>query len=61
MTKRELSFVIKTECAASGDPILIDIDSRLRYRVADEHKGLRIFVPLVDVAKLNEPSIIDSF
>jgi hypothetical protein len=39
----------------------IDIESDLRYRVADEDRGLRIFVPLVDISKLNEPSIIDSF
>jgi hypothetical protein len=61
LTKKRISFVIRTECAGSGDPIVIDIDSDLRYRVADEHRGVRIFVPMVDVMKLKEPSIIDSF
>ena len=45
LAKKPLSFVIRTECANSGDPILIDIDSELRYRVADEHRGLEVFCP----------------
>lgn len=39
----------------------IAIDSDLRYRVSDEQSGMRVFVPLVDAIKLDEPSIINSF
>jgi hypothetical protein len=53
--------VISSSCAQSGKPLVIDIDSDLRYRVADEARDVRVFVPLVDVSKLDEPSIIDSF
>jgi hypothetical protein len=61
LTKRQLSFVIRTECKNSGDPIEIAIDSDLGCRVADELSGVRVFVPLVDVMTLDEPSIIESF
>ena len=61
LIKRPLSFVIRSECKSSGDPIEIAIDSDLRYRVDDEQSGMRVFVPLVDAIKLDEPSIIDSF
>jgi hypothetical protein len=61
LIKRPLSFVIRSECKNSGDPIEIAIDSDLRYRVADEQIGVRVFVPMVDVITLDEPSIIDSF
>ena len=61
LTKRPLSFVIRTECKNSGDPIEIAIDSDLGYRVADEQGGTRVFVPMVDVMALDEPSIIESF
>ncbi len=61
MTGRALSFVIRSRYADSGEALRIDIDSDLSYRVADGDRGVRIFTPLVDVARLDEPSIIDSF
>jgi hypothetical protein len=53
--------VIRSVCAQSGRPLRIDIDTELNYRLDDGDGGLRLFVPLVDVSTLNEPSIIDSF
>jgi hypothetical protein len=56
-----LSFDVETECASSGQPIHIEIDSELKYRVVERGTDLRIFVPLIDVDKLDDPSIIDAF
>lgn len=61
LIKRPISFIIRTECKSSGDLMQIAIDSDLRYRVSDEQSGMRVFVPLVDAIKLDEPSIINSF
>ncbi len=61
LSGESLSFVIRSVCAQSGRPLRIDIDTQLNYRLDDGDRGLRLFVPLVDVATLNEPSIIDSF
>jgi hypothetical protein len=56
-----LSFVVETVCADSGRPIQIEIDSDLNYRVVEGKAELRIFVPIIDVDKLGDPSIIDAF
>ena len=39
----------------------IEIDSKLAYRIVDEGAEPLIHVPLVDLGKLEEPSIIDRF
>ena len=39
----------------------IEIDSELKYSVPDPDANPLVFVPLVDFAKLEDPSIIDAF
>jgi hypothetical protein len=39
----------------------LEIDSDLNYKVAEEGADPRVFVPLLDVGKLEDPSIIDAF
>ena len=56
-----LSSVIETGCAISGRPIQIKVDSELNCRVVDETANPHLFVPLIDVEKLDDPSIIDAF
>jgi hypothetical protein len=56
-----LSFVVETACADSGRPIQIEIDSELDYRVLQEKADVRIFVPIIDMERLQDPSIIDAF
>jgi len=56
-----LSFVIETECGHCHQPMHIEIDSELTYRVVDEGAAPLVYTPLVDVHKLDEPSIIDGF
>jgi hypothetical protein len=55
-----LSFTIESSCAHCGEPIHIEMDSELNYRVLEEADPL-IHVPMVDFDKLDDPSIIDAF
>jgi hypothetical protein len=56
-----LSFTIDTQCAHCARPIQIEIDGQLDYRVLQQDADPLVFVPLVDFAKLDDPSIIDAF
>lgn len=60
LRKEPVSIAFATRCACCEQPMSLEIDDRLAYRVADEAKPL-VFVPLVNFAKLTEPSIIDAF
>ena len=55
-----LAVTIRTECAHCAREMQIEVDSQLRYRVAEGADPL-IFIPLVDFEKLKDPSIIDAF
>ena len=54
-------FSIETECAHCGRPLHIEMDSELRYSVAEQGAQPLIFVPIVDFDRLEDPSIIDAF
>ncbi len=56
-----LSVAIETECAHCAQPLRIEIDSELKYRVVEKGADPRVFIPLVDFEKLADPSIIDAF
>lgn len=56
-----LSFTIETECGHCHEPIQIEIDSQLKYQVLEGGPEPLVYVPALDVQKLDEPSIIDSF
>jgi hypothetical protein len=51
---------IQSECAHCAQPIRLEIDSALRYRVVEGEDPL-VFLPLLDFEKLKAPSIIDDF
>lgn len=61
LRRETLTCEIATECAHCGRPMHLEIDSRLGFRVMDEGADPRVFVPLVDFEKLEDPSIIDAF
>ena len=61
LRKEHLSFLIETECAHCGQPISIEIDSELKYRVLTAGSEPVIFAPMVDFERLKDPSIIDAF
>ena len=53
---------VESACAHCGRPLRLEIDSDLRHSVAPPAAaGARVFVPLVNFAKLRARSIIDDF
>ena len=56
-----LSFIIETSCAHCGQPIRIEMDGELNYRIVEEGAEPLIHVPMVDFDELDDPSIIDAF
>jgi len=61
LREKPISVVVRTKCAYSSEPIIIEIDSELRYRILEGGKNPLVFVPHIDFAKLADPSIIDAF
>ena len=53
--------MVGTQCAHCSEPMHIEIDSHLDYRVREEGADPIIFIPQVDFHGLEAPSIIDSF
>jgi hypothetical protein len=58
---QRLQTTIATECAHCGQPIQIELDSQMSYRVHKAGSDPLIFVPRVDFDRLKDPSIIDAF
>jgi hypothetical protein len=56
-----LSFTIETSCAHCGEPIHIEMDGDLNYRVVEPGAVPIVHVPMVDFDELDDPSIIDAF
>ncbi len=56
-----MSFVVQTECAHCSKPIHIELDSDLKYQVNEEESDPLVFSPLIDFARITDPSIIDVF
>ena len=61
LRKEHLQFDIQTTCAHCGQPIHLEIDSDLGYRVLSQGAEPMIFAPMVDFDRLKDPSIIDAF
>ncbi len=61
LRQEHLDFHIETVCGHCGRPIHIEIDSDLKYKVAEAEAEPLVFVPMVDFGKLKDPSIIDAF
>jgi len=49
-----------TECAHCARPMRLEVDSELHCRIEDDLAPL-IFIPIVNFAKLESPTIIDAF
>ncbi|MGD8625701.1 MAG: hypothetical protein PVF47_16465 [Anaerolineae bacterium] len=56
-----LSCVVRTGCAHSARPLTLEIDSALACRVVEPGAAPVLSIPMVDVGKLDDPSIIDAF
>jgi hypothetical protein len=55
-----LSALVTTECAHCRQPLHIEVDSDLKFRVMEVDARPVVFAPL-SVVKRGEPSIIDCF
>ncbi|MBN1580221.1 MAG: hypothetical protein JXA89_05925 [Anaerolineae bacterium] len=61
LRNEKLSCTIETECGHCRQPLHIEIDSDLNYRVLEAGAKPLIHVPMADPKKLDAPSIIDGF
>jgi hypothetical protein len=61
LRNEKLSFVIETQCGHCQEPIQLEIDSEMNYRVITAGAQPVIYAPMVDFDKLEDPSIIDGF
>jgi hypothetical protein len=61
LRKEKLNCQIDTTCAHCGLAINIEIDSDLQYRVLEASAQPLVFIPMVDIDRLEDPSIIDAF
>lgn len=60
LSGERVSCVVETECGHCHQPIQIEIDSELEYRLQKGAPEPMVYSPLLDIQKL-EPSIIDGF
>ena len=61
LLEKDLGCEIRTECAISGRPIVIELDSELRYSVRAPAEKPVFFIPMIDVFNLESPCIVDDF
>jgi hypothetical protein len=61
LRKERLSFTITTECAHCHQPLHIDIDSELNFRVIEAEAQPLVYAPMVNFGELADPNIIDAF
>ncbi len=61
LRKENLTFTLTTECGHCHQALHIEIDSELNYRVVEVGAQSLIYAPMVNFAKLADPSIIDAF
>jgi len=52
---------VKTECGHCGEPLHLDIDSELNISVHEASARPMVYAPMLNPAKLDDPSIIDGF
>jgi len=57
----KLSCVVESECGHCQQPLHLEIDSELEIRVVENGAEPLVYAPLMDVEKLQDPSIIDAF
>jgi hypothetical protein len=56
-----LIVTITTCCAYSGQPLQIEVDSQLKYRVQPEAAQPLVFTPQIDWQAFHDPNIIDAY
>jgi hypothetical protein len=58
---KHLECTIESECGHCGRPLRLEVDSALGCAIRDEGADPLVFVPMVNLGKLRDRSIIDAF
>jgi hypothetical protein len=61
LLQKDLTCTVETRCAVSGRSIAFEIESDLRHRVLSSKAQPMLVIPLIDLAALDAPSIVDDF
>jgi hypothetical protein len=61
LRSESLTVEVETECGHCREPLHIAIDSDLDCSVEEAGAEPLVYVPLLDLRNLDEPSIIDRF
>lgn len=61
LRQQPLSVTIDTQCAQTGRPLRIRLDSDLNHQVLQEGASPLFSTPLLDLKRLKDPSITDAF
>jgi hypothetical protein len=65
LRNEHLSITISSVCAYSGQPLQIEVDSQMKYRVQPDVGGQvarpLVFMPQVDWEAFRDPNIIDAY
>jgi hypothetical protein len=61
LRREHLTVHIETECGHCREPLHLEVDSELNYRVQESNAAPLVFIPIVNMKKLDDPSIIDAF
>ena len=61
LRKEYVSVIVNTECAHCAQPLEIVIDSEPQFSVKEEGCEPIVFIPDVDLFKLEDESIINAF
>ena len=61
LQSRDLEVEIRTACPHCGEPMVLAVDSELRYRVERGGPDPLVFEPEVDWATFSEPTLIDGY
>ena len=61
LRRENLTVNIETVCGHCHEPLHLEVDSELNYCVQEADAAPMIFVPILNMEKLDDPSIIDAF
>jgi len=61
LRQEKLTVSIETECGHCHKPLRLEVDSELNFRVQEPQASPLVFVPRMNLQKLDDPSIIDAF
>ncbi|MGB8213954.1 MAG: hypothetical protein WCE68_10390 [Anaerolineales bacterium] len=61
LRQEKLTVQIESECGHCHTPLHLRVDSDLNFHVQEAQAVPLLFVPMMNLRKLDDPSIIDAF